>query len=338
MLSPIPPADGSQPPSLPAGAPRTPDDSMLVDAYSQAVVSAVERAAPSVVRVEVQQEHGHECTGSGFIFAPDGLVMTNSHVVRDAKALHVTLADGRRLVAEVAGDDPDSDIGVLRIAASGLVPATLGDSKAMRVGQVAIAIGSPFGLQTAVTAGVVSAIGPSLRTRSGRLFEDAMQTDAALNPGNSGGPLVNSRGEVVGVNTSADTRGHGLYFAIGINLARAVAAELLRDGSVRRGWLGIGGHDAQLRPALARRFGVAHGSGLLVLSVDQGSPAALVGMRDGDIVVGFAGEPVAGADDLHRLLTVRRIGMLLPLVLLRNSVRIELAVTPAPAAARPRNG
>jgi S1-C subfamily serine protease len=309
---------------------------MLMDAYSVAVASAVERVVPSVVRIEMEHVNGWHGGGSGFVFAPDGLVMTNSHVVHGAKSLHVSLADGRRVEAEVAGDDPDSDLSVLRIVAEGLVPAPLGDSRALRVGQVAIAIGSPFGYHSTVTAGVVSAVGHSLRMRSGRLLADVLQTDAVLNPGNSGGPLVSSRGEVIGVNTASDAPGQGISYAITINHARAVASMLLRDGCVRRAWIGVTGEDARLRPALARRHAIA--SGLLVLAVDGGSPAGHAGLREGDVMIALAGEPVAGADDLHRLLTLSRVGAQLPLAILRNSERRRLTVTPtlAPRGAESR--
>jgi S1-C subfamily serine protease len=228
------------------------------------------------------------------------------------------------------GDDPDSDIGVLRIAADGLLPAMLGNSKTLRVGQVAIAIGSPFGFQATVTAGVVSALGRSLRAQSGRLIDDVLQTDAALNPGNSGGPLVDSRGEVIGVNTATILPAQGICFAIAVDLARVVASTLLREGRVRRGYLGVAGQNVRLRRSLARAHGIVHESGVLVLSVESGSPAERAGLREGDILVALSGEPVAGVDDLHRLLTARRIGEELPLAILRNSARIELPVIPAP--------
>jgi S1-C subfamily serine protease len=315
------PADDSVPAS----------DGMLLDAYSEAVMTAVERVAPSVVRIAASRSRGRDASGSGFVFTPDGFVMTNSHVVQGARSLEVTLADGRRTPATVVGDDPDSDIGVLRIAADGLVPASLGDSKALRVGQVAIAIGSPFGFHATVTAGVVSALGRSLRAQSGRLIDDVLQTDAALNPGNSGGPLVNSRGEVIGVNTATILPAQGICFAIAIDLARVVASTLMREGRVRRGYLGVAGQNVRLRRPLARQHALVHESGVLVLSAEAGSPAEGVGLREGDVIIALAGEPVAGVDDLHRLLTADRIGLGLPLVLLRNSERMVLEVTPAPA-------
>ncbi len=314
----------------PDGAP-TPNDSMLLDAYSEAVMSAVDRVAPSVVRLEIEHARGRGSSGSGFVFTPDGFVMTNSHVVHGARTIHATLADGRRVPATLVGDDPDTDVAVVRIAADGLVPAALGDSKALRVGQVAIAIGSPFGFHATVTAGVVSALGRSLRAQSGRLIDDVLQTDAALNPGNSGGPLVNSRGEVIGVCTAMILPAQNICFAIAIDLARFVATTLMHEGRVTRGWLGIAGQNARLRRPLVRRFDLAHESGVLVLSVEKGSPAERVGLREGDVIVALAGEPVAGVDELHRLLTGNRIGVPLPLVVLRNHERLDVVVAPAPA-------
>jgi S1-C subfamily serine protease len=313
-----------------AGPPADPSpDGMLLDAYSEAVMSAVERVGPSVVRIEVEQAGRSGGSGSGFVFTPDGFVITNSHVVTGARSLRVTLADGRRLPATLVGDDPETDIALVRIAADGLVPAALGQSSRLRVGQVAIAIGSPLGFQATVTAGVVSALGRTLRAQSGRLIDDVLQTDAALNPGNSGGPLVDSRGEVIGVCTATILPAQGLCFAISIDLARFVALQLMRDGKVSRGYLGIGGQNARLRRHLVRRFELEHESGVLVLSIESGSPADRAGLRDGDVLVGLAGEGVAGVDDLHRLLTGGRIGKALPLVALRNSERVELEVVPS---------
>ncbi len=323
----------SHDPSSPA--PRLPGDGMLLDAYSEAVTAAVERVAPSVVRIEVEHARGRGGSGSGFVIAPDGYVVTNSHVVHEARAIRVTLADGRRVPATLVGDDPDTDIAVVRIAADGLVPAVLGESAKLRVGQVAIALGSPFGFHATVTAGVVSALGRSLRAQSGRLIDDVLQTDAALNPGNSGGPLVNSRGEVIGVNTATILPAQGLCFAIAIDLARFVAATLMRAGRVTRGYLGLAGQNARLRRPLVRRFGLPHEGGVLVLSVEPGSPAECVGLREGDVLVGLAGEPVAGVDDLHRLLTGESVGRPLPLVVLRNSERLELIATPASSPVPP---
>jgi len=325
-----------EPPGEPAGARanHVRSDDELLDAYSEAVMAAVERVSPSVVRIEVEQGRRGGGSGSGFVIAPDGFVMTNSHVVHGATAIRVTLADGRQVPGSLVGDDPDTDIAVVRIAADGLVPATLGRSAALRVGQVAIAMGSPFGFQATVTAGVISALARSLRAQSGRLIDDVLQTDAALNPGNSGGPLVNSRGEVIGICTATILPAQGLCFAISIDLARFVASTLIHEGRVVRGFLGIAGQNARLRRPIVRKFSLEFETGVLVLSVESGSPAERVGLREGDIVVGLAGEAVGGVDDLHRLLTGDRIGQELPLVVLRAGERWELSITPAAAPAR----
>jgi S1-C subfamily serine protease len=322
---------GAEPLDSPPPSRPVPDDAALLDAYSEAVMSAVERVAPSVVRIEVEHAKRRGGSGSGFVIAPDGFVVTNSHVVHEATRMRVTLADGRSVPATLVGDDPDTDIAVVRIAADALVPAALGESSRVRVGQVAIAIGSPFGFHATVTAGVVSALGRSLRAQSGRLIDDVLQTDAALNPGNSGGPLVNSRGEVIGVCTATILPAQGLCFAIAIDLVRFITSTLMRDGRVSRGFLGIAGQNARLRRPLARRHGLAREAGVLVLSVEAVSPAARAGLREGDLLIGLAGEPIAGVDDLHRLLTGARIGRELPLELLRNSERQTVTVVPATA-------
>jgi S1-C subfamily serine protease len=310
-------------------------DGMLLDAYSEAVAGAAERMAPSVVRIEVEQKGRRGGgSGSGFVFTPDGFILTNSHVVHGASAIHVTLADGRRLPAQLVGDDPDTDLAVVRVAADGLVPATLGASASLRVGQVAIAIGSPLGFHATVTAGVVSALGRSLRAQSGRLIDDVLQTDAALNPGNSGGPLVNSRGEVIGVNTAMILPAQGICFAIAIDLAKFVASSLIREGRITRGYLGVAGQNARLRRHLVRRFGLSHESGVLVLSVETGSPAERVGLREGDVLVSLDGQAIAGVDDLHRLLTGERVGQKSSLEYLRSSELHAVEVTPATSPQR----
>jgi S1-C subfamily serine protease len=306
----------------------------LLDAYSEAVAGAVEIAAPSVLRIDVERDGRPAGSGSGFVIAPDGFALTNSHVAGGASRIEVTLADGRKSPATLVGDDPDTDLAVIRISADDLVPATLGRSAELRVGQIAIALGSPFGFHGSVTAGVVSALGRSLRAQSGRLIDDVLQTDAALNPGNSGGPLVNSRGEVIGVNTATILPAQGLCFAIAIDLARFVAGRLIQDGRITRAFLGIAGQNARLRRHIARRHGLAYESGVLVLSVERGSPAEQVGLREGDVVVGLAGEPVSGVDDLQRLLGGERIGTEMALEVLRNGDRLSLVVRPAAAPGR----
>ena len=314
--------------------PAVPGDAVLLDAYSEAVAGAVELVTPSVVRIDVERDGRRGGSGSGFVIAPDGFALTNSHVAGGASKLTVTLADGRTSPATLVGDDPDTDLAVIRIAADGLVPAALGSSAALRVGQVAIAMGSPLGFQGSVTAGVVSGLGRTLRAQSGRLIDDVLQTDAALNPGNSGGPLVDTRGEVIGVNTATILPAQGLCFAIAIDLARFVASTLMHDGRIVRGYLGVAGQNARLRRPLVRRHALAHESGVLVLSVEAGSPAERVGLREGDVIVGFAGEAVAGVDDLHRLLTGGRVGAELPLEILRGGEKHAFVVRPAPTPER----
>ena len=333
-MAPLHLVSGGAEPAPAAPAPAAPDDDApLLDAYSEAVMSAVERVTPSVVRIAVRHARGEGGSGSGFVLTPDGFLVTNSHVVHGAREIRVTLADGREVPATLVGDDPDTDVAVVRVAADGLVPATLGQSASLRVGQLAIAIGSPLGFNATVTTGVVSALGRSLRAQSGRLIDDVLQTDAALNPGNSGGPLVDSRGRVIGVCTAVILPAQGLCFAIAVDLVRFVASTLIREGRVVRGYLGIAGQNARLRRPLARRFALAHESGVLVLSVERGSPAERVGLIEGDVVVGLAGEAVAGVDDLHRLLTGERIGEELALVLLRRGERMELVVRPSASPA-----
>jgi S1-C subfamily serine protease len=329
----VPPLDAS--PAAPeAGAP---DDGELLDAYSRAVTRAVERAGPSVVNIEVHGQRqasgprprGPEGgSGSGFLFTPDGLILTNSHVVHGARRIEVTVQDGRHLEATPVGDDPDTDLAVIRVPGEELRPATLGDSASLKPGQLVVAIGNPFGFQATVTAGVVSALGRSLRSRSGRLMDNIIQTDAALNPGNSGGPLVNARGEVVGVNTAVILPAQGLCFAIPVNTARWVASRLLQHGRIRRGWLGIGGQTAHLQRRLVLHHQLAASSGMLVLHVEGDSPARRAGLQEGDVIVGFAGQPIAGVDDLHRILTDGYIGTESSLTVIRRAEKKDLAVVP----------
>jgi len=320
------------------------DDSLL-DAYSTAVTSAVERVSPSVVNIEVHQKAGRTRSGedrerrgggSGFVFTPDGLILTNSHVVHDAARIAVTMTDGRRMAASLIGDDPASDLAVIRLEQPrfdepGLVAATLGDSQRLRVGQIVIAIGAPYGFQSTVTAGVVSALGRSLRSYSGRLIEDVIQTDASLNPGNSGGPLVDSAGRVVGVNTATILPAQGICFAIGINTAKFVASRLLRDGRIRRSYIGVSGQTVPIHRRVVRFYDLPNEMGALVLSVEENSPAKRAGLREGDIIVGLEGQPVAGVDDLHRLLTEVRVGVSCSLTVLRWTEKVEVKVVPEEA-------
>ncbi len=320
---------------IPALAPTNPDADLL-DAYSKAVVSVAEKLSPSVVNIEVHQRRQdrrgqeREATGggSGFIFAPDGLILTNSHVVHDATKVDVTLSDGRRVPAYTVGDDAATDLAVIRIDAPNLVAAPLGDSQQLRVGQLVIAIGNPYGFQSTVTAGVVSALGRSLRSYSGRLIDDVIQTDAALNPGNSGGPLVSSDGRVVGVNTATILPAQGLCFAIGINTAKFVAGRLLRDGRIRRSYIGLVAQTVPLPRRLVRFHGLTQESGIAVISLESGSPSESAGLRPGDLIVAFEGKPVAGIDDLHRLLTDARVGLRSSLTVVRYSDKLSLDIVP----------
>jgi len=304
-----------------------PDDRELLDAYSSAVTQAVDRVSPSVVRIDAGRG-----SGSGVIFTPDGLILTNWHVVDGAAHVRVVMADGRSLPADLVGDDADTDLAVVRADASSEPPlpwARFGDSRAVRVGQLAIAIGNPYGFHHSVTAGVVSALGRSLRSRTGRLMDDIIQTDASLNPGNSGGPLVTSRGEVIGINTATIQPAQGLCFAIASNTARYVAARLIRDGRIRRSYIGLAGQTVPIPRPIARANQLAVTSGVFVVSVEARSPAAAAGLRDGDVVLAFAGQPVTGVDDLHRLLTDARIGIETPMTILRSGARRQMTLIPA---------
>jgi S1-C subfamily serine protease len=300
------------------------NDLQLLDAYSRAVTTAVQRVAPAVVNVEIGRG-----AGSGFVFTPDGLILTNSHVVGDAQRVVVTTLDGRRFDADVVGSDPDTDLAVLRVSAHALVTVPFGDSAALLPGQLVIAIGNPFGFQHTVTAGVVSALGRGLRARTGRLIENLIQTDAALNPGNSGGPLVTSSGSVIGVNTAVIRGGQGIAFAVPINTAQRVVTALLRDGRVRRAVLGVSAQST----VIPRRLVIAHllpsERAALISEVHPGSPADKAGLRAGDIVVDFAGTPVTGVDALHRELTGDRIDVPAPVRLLRNGEPRRVMVVPA---------
>ncbi len=300
------------------------NDAALLDAYSDAVVRAIEVVAPAVVKLDV----GRHGSGSGFLFSSDGLLITNSHVVQGASHVGVAFADGGTARGEVLGDDPDTDLAVVRVAGNGLPFASLGDSSTLRVGQIAIAIGNPYGFDCTVTTGVISALGRSLRARSGRLMDDVLQTDAALNPGNSGGPLVTSRGDVVGVNTAMIMPAQGLSFAIASNTVRFVVSRLLRDGRIRRSYLGVAGRHAPVPRRLSRHHGLAIASGVRVESVEPSSPASAAGLRAGDLIVAFDQHPVTSVDGLHRLLTEERIGRAAVLTVLRGAERLQPVVVP----------
>jgi S1-C subfamily serine protease len=320
---------------------NAPSDAELLDAYSMAVVGAVERVAPSVVKIDVLRRGSadrprreasiREGSGSGFVFTPDGLVLTNSHVVHDAGRMTVTLSDGRAIDADLVGDDPHTDLAVIRIDAAPLPAVRFAESRTLRVGQVVIAIGSPYGFEASVTSGVVSALGRSLRARTGRLIDDLIQTDAALNPGNSGGPLATSRGEVVGVNTAMIAPAQGISFAIASRTAQFVASRLIRDGRIVRGYLGLAGQNAPIPRALARVARLAVSTGVQVMSIEAGGPAARAGLEAGDIVIALGASPVTGVDDLHRLLTEDVIDRTVPLTVLRGSCLDQVAITPITA-------
>ena len=305
-------------------------DLALLDAYSRAVVEAVEVIGPAVIGVSAR-EGGQ---GSGFLFAPDGFALTNSHVVAGAARLKVMLADGRRVDATLVGDDPDTDTAVLRVEADGLPAAQLGDSQALRVGQLAIAIGNPFGFRSTVTAGVVSALGRTLRSVTGRLIDDVIQTDAALNPGNSGGPLVTARGDVVAINTAVILPAQGICFAVGINTVKSVVGQLLKHGRVKRGFLGIVGQNVPLHAGSARRHDLSAPGGILVQSLEADGAAERAGVKAGDIIVGFDGQAIGGIDDLHRMLLEERIGAAAPLVVLRGGRKRTLVVIPVESVRR----
>lgn len=316
-----------------------PEDGELLDAYSRAVVNATAQVSHSVVNIEVRKVvtgRGEvpAGSGSGFIISPDGLVLTNSHVIHAATKIEVTLDDGRRPDAHLIGEDPETDLAVLRIYAPNLTPAKLGESKSLRVGQLAIAIGNPYGFQYSVTAGVVSALGRSLRASSGRLMDDIIQTDAALNPGNSGGPLVNSRGEVIGVNSAMILPAQGICFAIAIDTAKYVTGWLIRDGRVRRSYIGVGGQDVKLHRRVVRFYNLPVETGLLVVSVEPRSPAEKAGLQVGDVIIAFAGQPATGIDSLHKLLTESRIGTRTPLTAIRHTEKLELEIVPEESPAR----
>jgi S1-C subfamily serine protease len=317
-----------------------PADEDLLDAYSRAVITAVDMVSPSVVYIEVcrniklKQPNGSmrsqevRANGSGFIFTPDGFILTNSHVVHKASQIKVTLPDGRTLSGDMIGDDPDTDLAVIRVHAPKLNSAYLGDSDKIRVGQLVIAIGNPYGFQCTVTSGVISALGRSLRSMSGRLIDNIIQTDAALNPGNSGGPLVTTSGEVIGVNTAVIQSAQGICFAIGVNTAKFVASKLIKEGRVRRSYIGLGGQNVSLNRRIVRFFNLPAETGILVQSIDNNSPAKRAGLSEGDIITFFEDHPIKGIDDLHRLLTDEKVGFNSKITVIRNSECLTLNITP----------
>ena len=305
-------------------------DDELLDAYSQAVIGAAEKVSPSVVNIEVSNGDRRRGggSGSGFVFTPDGFLLTNSHVVHGASKIEVTLLDGRRGEAQLIGDDPETDLAVIRVNAPNLISVALGDSNKIHVGQLAIAIGNPYGFQYSVTAGVVSALGRSLRSGTGRLIDNVIQTDAALNPGNSGGPLINSRGEVIGVNTAVILPAQGICFATAINTAKFVAGQLIKEGRVRRSYIGVMAQVVPLHRRLVRYHNLAVESGVFVVSTDPGSPASKAGVQEGDVIVAYDDRPIEGIDDLHRLLTDQKVGVESNLTVIRRNEKLALSITP----------
>jgi S1-C subfamily serine protease len=309
-------------------------DYSLLEEYSRTVVGAVDRVAPAVANIEIRQQNKKSArqiggSGSGFVITPDGFILTNSHVVHGATRIIVNLSDGRDYPAQLIGDDPETDLAVIRIDAPQLVYVRLADSESLRVGQIAIAIGNPLGFQASVTAGVISALGRSMYSQSGRLIDNIIQTDAALNPGNSGGPLVNSAGEVIGVNTAMIRPAQGICFAIASNTARLVAGWLIRDGRIRRSYIGVAGQNVPLHRRVIRFYNLPLETGVLVVSVEKESPAERAGLREGDIIVAFSERPIGTIHDLHKVLVSEQIGVPAKLLVIRHTEKLELSILPA---------
>ena len=304
-------------------------DGHLLDAYSTAVINAAEAVGPAVIRIESGRGGG-----SGVVFTPDGFVLTNSHVIAAGGRLKVTLPDGRSVAAATIGADADTYLAVLWIDAQNLAWARLGDSKRVRPGQVAIAIGNPYGFHHSVTSGVVSALGRSLRARTGRLMDDVIQTDAALNPGNSGGPLVDTAAEVIGINTAMILPAQGICFAIASNTVRYVASKLMRDGRIRRSYIGVAGQDVPLHRRVVRFYRLAEETGVMVVGIEPGSPAARAGLLEGDVIVEADRRPLKHIDDLHRLMTEERVGVPVTLTVIRRTEKLDVVVVPAEKPAR----
>jgi S1-C subfamily serine protease len=305
----------------------------LLDEYSAAVTKAVEIASPAVVNINVltmakDRQIARGGSGSGFIFTPDGFILTNSHVVHNSSRIEVILSDARKYSAALIGDDPDTDLAVIRIDFPSITPLVFGDSSNIKIGQLVVAIGNPYGFQASVTAGVVSALGRSLRATTGRLIDNVIQTDAALNPGNSGGPLVNSRGEVVGVNTAAILPAQNICFATAINTAKFVAAKLIKDGKIKRSYIGIAGQDVPIHRRIVYHYNLPSSKSLMVINVEKDSPAEKAKLLEGDRIITFGGQPVTGIDELHKLLTETQVGIKTELKVLRGTEILYLEIIP----------
>jgi S1-C subfamily serine protease len=320
---------------------QLPDDSALLDEYSRTIVSAADRVGPAVVNIDIKQRVDSRRgprevggSGSGFVIAPDGFILTNSHVVHAANQIAVSLPDGREYPAQLIGDDPDTDLAVIRIDAPHLTHVRLADSEALRVGQIVIAIGNPLGFQASVTAGVISALGRSMHAQSGRLIDNIIQTDAALNPGNSGGPLVNSAGEVIGVNTAMIRPAQGICFAIASNTARFVAGWLIKEGKIRRSYIGVAGQNVPIHRRIVRFYNLPFETAVLVASVEKESPAAKAGLREGDLIVAFNGNPIGSIHDLHKMLMGDQIGIAAKVLIIRHTEKLELPILPAETPTR----
>jgi S1-C subfamily serine protease len=304
----------------------------LLDAYSNAVINASEKVSPSVVKIDIKQrsKNGNALggSGSGFLFTPDGFIFTNSHVVSSSSDIKVTFPDGRSFIADLIGNDPDTDLAVVRINPPNVNALHLGDSNKIKVGQLVIAIGNPYGFQYSVTSGVVSALGRTFRSQNGRLIDNIIQTDAALNPGNSGGPLVNTKGEVIGVNTAIIPHAQGICFAISINTAKFIASQLINEGRVRRSYIGVAGQTMQIHRRIVRYHNFTSERGVFVISVEKNSPAQRAGLKDGDVIISFKGNNITSVDDLHKLLNEKETGVTSELIILRGTGLLVLYITP----------
>src|SRR5712671_5086495 len=312
------------------------DDAALLDEYSRTIVSAADRVGPAVVNIDIRQRLNSRRgprevggSGSGFVIAPDGFILTNSHVVHDANQIAVSLPDGREYPAQLVGDDPDTDLAVIRIDAPHLAHVRLADSESLRVGQVVIAIGNPLGFQASVTAGVISALGRSMHAQSGRLIDNIIQTDAALNPGNSGGPLVNSAGEVIGVNTAMIRPAQGICFAIASNTAKFVAGWLIKEGKIRRSYIGVAGQNVPIHRRIVRFYNLPLETGVLVVSVEKNSPGERAGLRQGDLIVAFDDQPIGSVHHLHKILVGEQIGVSSFFNVTATTEKLELPILPA---------